>query len=125
MKEYILKELTGLVELTKTGAVKAIEILQVQAPELIKQIMAWEFAVSLAHFMIGVISFLSLVFLVRKAPKWWKDADCEPTIKTFGSIVWGITGVLIGFASISNVIWLKILIAPKLFLIEYFTALIK
>ena len=61
MKEYFLKELTGLVELTKAGVGKAVEVLQVEAPELVKQILAWEFAISLLGFCIGIGVFIAII----------------------------------------------------------------
>ena len=125
MKEYILKELTGLVELTKTGIIKAVEVLQVQAPELIKQIMAWEFATHLIGFILGILILISTILWLRYSIKKWRNA-VGYHMWEMGCILPVGIGLIISIGVMSNnITWLKILIAPKLFLIEYFTALIK
>ncbi len=126
MKEYFLKELTGLVELTKAGVGKAVEVLQAEAPELIKQIMAWNFTVSIIGFLFGIAIFIAAI-------KWrkisWKKYQEDTRYNDgwyFGCMAGTIAGVAVGMIFIcESLIWLKILVAPKLFLIEYLTKLIK
>ncbi|KKL57601.1 hypothetical protein LCGC14_2233770 [marine sediment metagenome] len=69
MKEYLLKELTGLVELTKEGVGKAVEVLQREAPELIEQILMWKFTISLAGC---ISSFLITLLLFCIGKYYWK-----------------------------------------------------
>ena len=125
MNEELLKQLIPIAEVTKEGILKGVEIAQQQVPELINQILVWCFIKSLFSFIIGVCCLVSLIWLFRLAPKWWKEANYNPTFKTIFSIMWGIIGTIGGIIGITDWIWIKILVAPKLFLVDYLTNLIK
>lgn len=128
MKEYLLKELTGLVELTKGGLGKAVEVLQVEAPEIIRQILAWEFCLSIIRFL-ALITFLSLT-IICLTKEFNKTKSIERYTFFDNPLPYALPSIILGIFSLvslmtSDFTWLKILIAPKLFLIEYLTALIK
>lgn len=126
MNEELLKQLVPIMEITKNGVIKAVDIIQEQAPILVKEILAWEFASSLITFLIGVILCLSFIPMVKNTSKWFREDDGDPTPRCVLSFIYWIIAPLIGIPCILFAWdWLKILIAPRLFLIEYVANLIK
>ena len=130
MKEELLKQLIPIAEKTKEGLLKAIDIAQEQCPLLIQEVLKWNFTISIVWCMFGAIVFVSSIIGLIKS---YKYLDNQLEIGTSGidkgdqffslffliPIVCGI-GVML-----SNYEWLQILIAPKLFLLEYIGNLIK
>lgn len=115
--------LTGdVVNGVKTVGTKAIDFASEQIPDVIHQLLLWKFTISLIWFSTGVIS---LILLGIGLKKYW-DTDIDIEIKAISTVFFG---GLIGFASLAiiftNLTWLKIWIAPKLFLLEYATDLIR
>ena len=114
-----------------TGAVAAAEtaggFVAEEAPIVVEQLLAWNFTVSLLLFLAGAIVVLAMAILIKwinkcsKGDKYsyeWLDADgCE--IFLLLPFIGGVA--LIG----CNLTWLKIAIAPKLYLLEYAADLIK
>lgn len=128
MKEYLLQELKGLVELTREGLAKGAEILQVQAPEVVRQLFRWEFTISLIGCLlfIGILT-ATIILLVKEIGKTKEDNSYsffdDPGPYAFPFMVGGIISLF--SLLFINLNWLKILVAPKLFLIEYLSGLIK
>lgn len=102
---------------------KAIDFAQQQIPDVIEQLLRWNFAKSLIAFLfgiiaIGIVSFS--IFCLQKKGK-WEDFDINT--------VSGMMVIFIGTPSLSlvfcNLTWLQIWIAPKVYLLEYAAKLIK
>ena len=131
MKEELLKQLKEAVDITKQGILKGVEVLQEQCPLLVKEILRWEFAVSLLWCMVGVIFFIiTTCFTIMLWKKWMGSDDWKKDCPDDG------LRQMIGFVNLlffvpwvcvicHNIEWLKIIIAPRLFLVEYVTQLIK
>jgi len=108
------KEVTG----------KAIDFATAQIPDVIHQLLLWNFTISLILFLVSAVVFFGTVIFdvvaVRRflSGKW--DGEYFPIlIITALPISLGLLGLL------ANLEWLKIWIAPKLFLIEYTANLLK
>lgn len=135
MKEELMKQVTGLVEFTKEGIIKGVEIIQREAPEIVSQLLCWNFVISLISLLslIGAIfvMFKAINIIVTNCREGWKDSRYLSGDRVTRNVIWGLA-IFISFivlvavpTAIDIFTWLKILIAPKLYLIEYFTNLVK
>ena len=123
MKEEILAQVVPLVELTKHGILKAVEILQREAPEVVREILAWGIVSSLIPFVVGFIVFVlacwGVVHVCRHSDDFGDDTGAG--IFFMSLVVAGLSFAIMCNASA----WIKVLVAPRLYLIEYFSSLIK
>jgi hypothetical protein len=126
IKTKLLEQFSNVAEITKEGVMKAVEVVQEQCPMLVEELLRWEFAISLINCLCGV-GVLCGYHLYRKP--WWKevkeDSFNDPDVFTpffIASFVHNIFGFLLVAL---NLTWLKIWIAPRLFLLEYISDLIK
>ena len=122
MNKELLAQILPIAEKTKEGILKGIEIAQQQMPDLINQVLAWNFIISLLGCLFGLICFILMVWVCKKwlfTTEWLNETNA-------GSGVAGLFLITISlFIFILNHTWIKILVAPKLFLIEYISNLIK
>ena len=120
MKNELMAQVLPILEKTKEGILKAVEIVQAEMPELIEQVLAWNFALSLIGFIIGLAFLVLGIKLIKPVHKYVKE-DCDDFFCYFGCAIPLVIGLI---AIFKNLEWLQILIAPKLFLIEYITKLV-
>lgn len=138
LKQKAIQALSELLDLTLKAKDFAIE----QAPDVIRQLLAWHFTLS----FLSTLVFLCVVGLLVLAGRYlWvrrpfpdnsstpdEDAaghnpnDIEWTNRGIACIIWTISALifLMGFGA-SDLVWLKIWVAPKLFLLEYAATLVK
>lgn len=104
---------------------------EAQLPEYIQQLLAWNAWYNICIFGVGVLVLSALVFVDRKM---WIYVDKEEKgdwDEDAIIVYWGIGTILrvmvYGFvaAVFFNLEWLKIWIAPKVWLVEYASNLIK
>ncbi len=117
-----------------------IDFAMEQAPEVIQQAMMWNMTLSLITcffglFILAVIStWWFFLYKMRstavenKKDNWFFSSSGDTTVDSDLPIFYGcmlsFVFVVVGFA-ILNLTWLKIWIAPKLWLIEYAASLAK
>ena len=130
MNKEILAQILPLVEKTKEGILKGIEVLQIQMPDLVSQLIAWEIAIRLSGMIFGILLFFSTwgIYKLSKKVYAWADGsnDIEALTMILGAgvgICTSIIGIVILFSSFCGL--LKVTVAPKIFLIEYVTNLLK
>jgi hypothetical protein len=117
MKEELLKLFKECVVLGKEGILQFYEFAKAQAPELVKDIFRWEFTLSFAGYMLALII---LIVSVATFKKMLDKSNKEPYI------IFNVVGIILStIILLTNTIWLKILIAPRLFFVEYMKHLIK
>ena len=119
-----------------TQAEDAAVFIKGEIPEVLEQLLMWEFAHSLAMFIIGVLIPVA-VFIGSRF--WWskiKDKDAGSSNEFMGidhnySFPWFFLSViasviaLAAFNRLINLTWLQIWLAPKVYLIEYSSELVK
>jgi len=122
MDKELLEQILPIVEKTKEGILKGVEVAQEQMPELINQIYAWRFTISLLGFLLGLLLIIATFIIPIILYKKLKVAEEEGC----GLVFLGYM-LIVPFTAIcvENLDWLKILTAPKLFLVEYISNLIK
>lgn len=139
MNEELNKVLIDAIQKTQSGIGEAVDFAVAQAPEVIQQLLMWKFTESLITFLFGLTILASIsIWLYFKVWKVWETKWCytEETkysyhesgeIKDsalfliFLSIPYGLSFLIVA----CNLDWLKIWIAPKLYLIEYAASLVK
>jgi hypothetical protein len=123
-----------------TKAVSTVEtagvFLKAEMPEVVRQLLAWKFAVSLIGFCLPYVAILIAGCVFARALK-------KPNIPcSYGGTKWGdakgaclivpcvFTGIML-LASMCSCFegpcldWLQITVAPRIFLIEYASQLVK
>lgn len=128
LEQALIKSLDGI---QKTGT-ELVDALYQQAPEVVEQLLIWHAVESLIQ-CIAAVAALSIPFAVYKVAnhlyqklevaKWEEEfAFWLPVILT--SIVSSALG-LVTFVAYINIKWLKILLAPKVYLLEYLADIVK
>lgn len=102
-------------ETAKSAEAFAVE----QTPIYIQELLAWNFWISLIWFILGVVLFISGVFPARTFLKEAKKEDYDEYALMISSFS-AASGLLFGCILIScNLNWLQILVAPRVWLVEY------
>ena len=111
---------------TLDTAEKVGEFAVAQLPELVQQALNWYFAYGLIQLVAGIALAIFAVVADVKMFKWAAKYDEGDML--FG--VWGVLGMIprvptwVAVFHLVNFQWLKIWIAPKLWLVEFATKLV-
>lgn len=129
MNDELNTALAELIYKATAGVEDAVGFLSAELPDVINQLLTWKLIESLLGFGLGVL-FLIVPYLVYRLirklcgydelPEYMQDNINIPAL-VFIPVLF-IVGVIVASC---NLTWLQILIAPKLFLIEYASTLIK
>jgi len=101
-----------------------------ELPEYINELLWWKGIESLIGFIFGAVLFAAVglywKWYFKTMPTWGKSiSDDRAFDYGLGGIV--VSGVvcLIGLVFVKQLTWLQILIAPRVFLVEYLSAIAK
>lgn len=142
MNEQLQKSLAQVIEQATSGVQAGVSFLSAELPDVIHQLLMWKMVESLAMCIAGfVIASVMTYFFIKhsgvgaktnESDSRWRthratlthgeDGDIAPWIPVT-VIVPVLTALLC--ASLVNLDWLKIWIAPKVYLIEYAASLVK
>jgi hypothetical protein len=108
----------------KKATGQAIDFAMQQAPDLIHQLLLYHFVISLVWFVVGLLITLSSIYFgyvacKNYASKKWDDAYSPLVMFLIFPIGFGFTVIS------ANTDWLKIWLAPKIYLLEYAANLLK
>jgi hypothetical protein len=136
--------LIGAVNKTVEVFDTAAEFLEAQAPEVLEQLLMWNLVSSLVSFVTGIVVLYALQHFVRKYSgkgarvnpdaEYCRDRKQTLTHDEAGDIcprvmitftVVGIAGSVAFAAVVNNMDWLQILVAEKIWLLEYAAKMIK
>lgn len=136
MNENLQEVLIGLVEKSIQAVEKGAGFLSEEIPDVVHQLLLWEATASFISFLTGIVLLGCLVYFNIKQVKFWnkevKDKRGVNVVKRIYSDAGPL--VLLNVFQIAPLIlathlisltWLKILIAPKLFILQYSLQLIK
>ncbi|HHL2824763.1 TPA: hypothetical protein ACQ431_002994 [Citrobacter murliniae] len=149
MNEQANKILVDLLQKASNGIDAAVSFSQAQIPDVIHQLLVWNFTKSLVSTLFMIVTIPIVVKFARAMfkreqdgvfdeegyswdkgkPKykptliWERDGDLSPLTLLFGAAI-GLYAA-ISFIVIFDMTWLKIWLAPKLYLIEYAAHLVK
>lgn len=143
MNDQLQVQLANLISSITTSANEAKGFILSELPDVVHQILTWYFTINLIYFIAALAGFTFVIYIIyisvtackhrrQTAGALHRFISCYRDNGTFYDIhpsalaLWlpAFTVFIISCMKI-NLIWLQILIAPKLWLIEYATHLIK
>jgi len=109
------------------GAATAKDFILAETPEVVEQLLAWHLFKYGLLMGVGVLLLLSVGIYWRfVVKKWeWMERNCIEVVFVVGGAVGTAFATIIAFSECINITWLQILIAPKLYLLEYAASLVK
>lgn len=127
MNEKLQEAVTLLINKAISGAEQGVAFLEGQLPDYIMQLLMWHGWYNFVLFICGVtIALLAILLDIKAFKAVSKNRDSDDVF-----LGWGIFGSIIRlpvFAvciGLLNLAWLKIWIAPKVWLVEYAANLVK
>lgn len=144
MNDQLQSALAQMIEKAMTGVDAATEFMVAETPEVVQQLLSWYMLWSFLKFLLGATILICVIVAWWKGPKglgeclnpdanrWDRKYKWSLTHDKDGdAFMFFLTGLatafvtLIGVAFASSFDWLKILIAPKIWLLEYASSLVK
>lgn len=130
MNEQWEKVLSSLITKVTTGADAVIQFGSEQLPEVLKQLLIWNFTYSLLLWVISLSILIGYLWWMSVKWKWWMHNKATTSMSTDNlysiiTFIWSILAFPSLIMFFSNLDWLKIWVAPKLYLLEYAASLIK
>lgn len=130
MNEQLQKVLADIITRVTSGADAAIQFGKEQIPEVLKQLLIWNFTFSFLIWFSATAIIVGYIIWMLTKFKWWfknqrtttTEQDAAVTVLT---VIWGFISFIMIFVFWCNLDWLKIWVAPKLYLLEYAASLIK
>lgn len=134
MNETLQQALVSIITKVTSSIDTSVTFLSQQIPDVIQQLLVYNFWMSIIQFTIAMIIFIILVTLDVKLGIWLyktaKESESYSNWDIFtigycalGSIIRSIYLVLI--TSVGSLTWIQIWLAPKLYLMEYAAKLVK
>ena len=120
MNEALQQSIVEVVDLAKDGIIKSSEILVQQFPELCEQILTYGFWLNLSPIFLFIIFATTLIISMNMKRNYFLNIRSDiPTKLPF--VIVSSVGTLASFMGICMTmpILLQIILAPKLYLIEY------
>lgn len=110
---------------SKVGASKAIDFASAQIPDVVHQLLMWKLAES-AFYIVVAFCLIGLFFYIFSKIKVAVAEERDKfALYAYTTVFGGATIIISGGLLINNILdAMKILIAPKLYLIEYAATLI-
>ena len=122
MNENLQKALAEILE----SALAAKDFMVSETPEVIQQLLTYNFTMSIIQTVCGIIMLFLLIPMWKKAIKYVNNDSLGDAIDVYAPV--GLISVCIGAPGsmlLFNLTWLKIWLAPKVYLIEYMANLVK
>lgn len=123
MDKDLMEQILPIVEKTKEGILAAVSALEQEAPLLVKELLWWYGIKSFLFWILGICLMVATAWFLKKMWKFIVKEDDEEgyILGVFATLLFCIPGVAF---FVSNFDWLKILVAPRLFLIEFVSNLL-
>lgn len=127
MEEQAQQALAQLLERAVSGIDATVAFSQAQIPDVVQQLLLWHTVSSALWSLLAVALLLPPVFgywwLIRVYRRGDLSADDTTFIAGFGGLI--TVFILATSLMIVDLSWLKIMLAPKLYLLEYAAELVK
>lgn len=124
------KALAEVIQRAVQGMDSAVQFLSTEIPDVLHQLLLWKFTESLLYFVFGV---LQLVLGSCAVYKWARY--CLAKYSETRNIDWQAGAIFPSFVAMVvllivmvhtvNITWVQILVAPKVYLIEYASRLVQ
>lgn len=136
--DVLQQAVAKIIEKSLQGIDTTTSFLSAQLPDVIHQLLMWKAVSSFITLIIGVFLLTTSTILLYKVVSAFSSkkestlvcknpwGTLEPSPKGYVAIFYSFIGSLAGLAMVlNNWTWLKIWIAPKIYLIEYAAGLVK
>ena len=123
MNKEIIEQILPIVEKTKEGALKIIEALQREAPEVVRELLWWNGVTSFLAWAFAIGLIVVYLWYAKRLWRWADDSNNMDSVPCT-AIASGIYFLIAGFILLFNFDWLQIIVAPRLYLLEYVTELL-
>lgn len=118
LKQAVVDILKTATESITTG----VDFLSAQLPEVIHQLLMWKMIESLIGFIVGIGLLIGGLLFVKRAVA--RECNGDLMLSMLSYLVFFLfCGIIV--PNFANLNWLQIMVAPKLYLIEYTAELIK
>lgn len=124
MTNEIENQLAAILTDVAGAAGEAKDFLVAEIPDVAQQVLLWYGTYNFLQFIFSILIWVSIIFYW----KWLNKATLKSSdVEEFFTVAGGIGSLFFITLSVFliNLTWLKIWIAPKLFLIEYAGTLVK
>lgn len=138
MNEQLQTALLTILNSTINAAGAAKEFLLAEVPEVIRQLLVWKAIESGLRMAVWLAVAGAMLYVSRRLWKYAKNWQAPAGIRLelantedrdYAYIASGFLGIFSGLTTIIsllyNTAWLQIIVAPKLYLIEYAASLVK
>lgn len=116
MNDELQKALAAMLSKTTSAVEAGVGFLQAELPDVIQQLLMWNMVKSAVFFSLWLGLSVLLVWFARRA---WRNGEVEVVAFAGGGATFAVIFLL------GNLDWLQILVAPKVYLIEYAASLAK
>jgi len=131
IKEELAKELLNVIQATKEGIAKGADIAFKEVPEIVNEILWFAGLENAVSVIFGIAILTTVIILGTKITKQFCKITDDEEYKLFatgmaiviGSVITGLILVEGIRPSLMNLI--KVIVAPRLYIIEYLSAFLK
>lgn len=128
MNEQANEILAKLMQRALDGVDSAVEFSQQQIPDIVQQLLTWKAIESGISMLVFVAIIIGMLIGWRKVIKFVKNYDTDDSEEIgaiYGLSVLASVIIILISSCFFDLVWLKIWLAPKLYLLEYGASLIK
>lgn len=122
MNDDLQKALAEILNKTTQGAEAGVGFLQRELPDVVQQLLVWHGVKSAVFFVILLSLSLISAWATKRVWTWAREEDEGDEAATLFPAG---AAVVLCVSAFGNLDWLQILLAPKLYLIEYAASLVK
>lgn len=119
MNEELQEALTSIINRVVSGADAVVEFSKEQVPDVLQQLLMWHMMESLVWCISGVLVLGLTAYTLYRVPKSGRRLDELLILYVLFALP------LLAGIKMLNLVWLKVWLAPKLYLLEYAASLVK
>lgn len=123
MNEQLQLALKAILDKALASMDTAVDFLSGQIPIVVHEVLVWNFTSYLIQFLFCIAA--SVVGTVLLYKNWGKLVKMADGIAGFLAVVIYLCGIVFAWCQWMNLEWLKIWLAPRLWLVEYAASLVK
>lgn len=94
-----------------------------EIPLVVQELLQWKFAESAVKCLLGLLIASGLIWLYKKVYNYYKNKDLSNHPELLFLMLTAIPWMFV--ATLVNLTWLKIWVAPRVYLLEYAATLVK
>lgn len=118
MKDELLKQMIPILKMTKDSLISGVDVLIKETPQFVSEIYQYSIFVNIVCIFVFCIAFVGLYKFCFFSIKKHKENEYDSWELAIGlSVFLGLLSIVFSVMSIVEIV--KIIIAPRLFLVDY------